>query len=158
MCAEPRHPVNWQSFHDLNGLPQDTWQWHENSARRFPTPLSILKKAIGGHPGLDYPNIETVFEPDWIGGMFMLFTRECFEMIRGFDERYFLYYEDVDICARLKMAHMPILKCPDARSVHDGRGDSHRHFKYMQWHLRSMARFFTSKGFWKLVVLHRGRG
>jgi len=130
----------------------------ENSARRFPTPVSILEKAVGGHSGLDYPQTETVFEPDWIGGMFMLFTRESFEMIQGFDERYFLYYEDVDICARLKMAHMPVIKCPGARVIHDGRGDSHHNLKYMQWHLRSMARFFTSKGFWKLAVLPRGRG
>jgi len=130
----------------------------ENSARRFPTPASIVKKAIGGPAGPDYPKTETVFEPDWIGGMFMLFTRESFEMVQGFDERYFLYYEDVDICARLKMAHMRILKCPEARAVHDGRGDSHHNLKYMQWHLRSMARFFTSKEFWKLVVRPRRRG
>ena len=131
---------------------------YENSARRFPTPLSILKKAVGEPHELDYLQTKTVFEPDWIGGMFMLFTRECFEMIQGFDERYFLYYEDVDICARLKMAHMPVLQCLDARAVHDGRGDSHHNLKYMQWHLRSMARFFTSKGFWKLAVLPIVRG
>ena len=130
---------------------------HENSARRFPTPLGILKKAIVGISGLDYHSPETVFEPDWIGGMFMLFTRECFEMIHGFDERYFLYYEDVDICARLKIANMPVLQCKEARAVHDGRGDSHRNLKYLQWHLRSMARFFMSKGFWKLAVVHRVR-
>lgn len=130
----------------------------ENSARRFPTPLSILQKAFSGPLGLDYCQTKTVFEPDWIGGMFMLFTRECFERIQGFDERYFLYYEDVDICARLKMAQVAVLQCLDARAVHDGRGDSHHNLKYMQWHLRSMARFFTSKGFWKLAVLPRVRG
>ena len=129
----------------------------ENSARLFPTPASILKKAIGGNPGLDYPHPQTVLEPDWIGGMFMLFTRECYEMIQGFDERYFLYYEDVDICARLKMAQMPVIQCPDAKAIHDGRGDSHHSLKYLQWHFRSMARFFLSKGFWKLAVLHRVR-
>lgn len=129
----------------------------ENSARRFPTPLGILQKALGGSPDLDYCQTETVFEPDWIGGMFMLFTRGSFERIQGFDERYFLYYEDVDICARLKMANMPVLQCPDARAVHDGRGDSHRNFKYMQWHLRSMVRFFASKGFYKLAVIPRLR-
>jgi N-acetylglucosaminyl-diphospho-decaprenol L-rhamnosyltransferase len=130
----------------------------ENSARRFPTPFSILKKAIAGSPDLDYHQTDAVFEPDWIGGMFMLYSRGCFETIQGFDERYFLYYEDVDICARMKMAHRPVLKCPDAKAVHDGRADSHHNLKYMQWHLRSMARFFTSKGFWKLAVLPRLRG
>jgi N-acetylglucosaminyl-diphospho-decaprenol L-rhamnosyltransferase len=125
----------------------------EASARRFPTPWSILKKAICGSPdSLDYHQTDTVFEPDWIGGMFMVFTRRSFETIGGFDERYFLYYEDVDICTRLKMARLPVLKCPEAKAVHDGRADSHHDLKYLQWHLRSMVRYFTSKGFWKLAA------
>jgi len=130
----------------------------ENSARRFPTPFSILKKAIAGPLDLDYPQTDRVLEPDWIGGMFMLFARRCFEAIKGFDERYFLYYEDVDLCARLKMANFPVLLCQDAKAVHDGRGDSHHNLKYMQWHLRSMLRFFASKGFWKLAMMPRLRG
>lgn len=130
----------------------------ENNARRYPTPFTILKKAVAGSTGLDYPQSDTIIEPEWVGGMFMLFSRNCFESIKGFDERYFLYYEDVDICARLKMAKFPVLLCPKAQAIHDGRGDSHHDLKFMQWHLQSMARFFTSKGFWKLAMLPRLRG
>jgi len=130
----------------------------ENSARRFPTPLSILKKTLAGSPGLDYPQTKGVYKPDWVGGMFMLFSRTSFEAVHGFDERYFLYYEDVDICARMKMKGLTVLLCPDVKAIHDGRGDSHHNLKYMQWHLRSMARFFTSTGFLKLSVLPRLRG
>lgn len=130
----------------------------ENSARRFPTPFGILLKALAGSPELDYPQTDEVYEPDWIGGMFMLFNRKYFEAVQGFDERYFLYYEDVDICARLKMKRLPVLLCPDVKAIHDGRGDSHHNLKYMQWHLRSMLRFFASKGFLKLAMLPRLRG
>lgn len=130
----------------------------ENSARRFPTPFSILNKTLTKPSGLDYPQSARVFEPDWVGGMFMLFTRSCFEGIHGFDERYFLYYEDVDLCARMKLANLPVFVCSEAKAVHDGRGDSHHNLKYMLWHLRSMMRFFVSKGFWKLAMLPRLRG
>jgi GT2 family glycosyltransferase len=130
----------------------------ENTARRYPTPFSILKKALAGSQDLDYPPSDAVFESDWIGGMFMLFSRNCFEAVQGFDERYFLYYEDVDICARLKIKGQSVLLCPHASAIHDGRADSHHDIRYLQWHLRSMVRFFTSKGFYKLALMPRLRG
>lgn len=130
----------------------------ENTARRYPNPISIAQKAFIGALQLDYPLSDNVIEPEWIGGMFMLFERDCFEAIQGFDERYFLYYEDVDICARLKMADFTVLLCPDAQAIHDGRAESHHNLKYLQWHIRSMVRFFTSKGFLKLAVMPRFRG
>jgi GT2 family glycosyltransferase len=130
----------------------------ENSARRFPTPFSILKKALAGSTALDYPHMGLVFQPDWVGGMFMLFSSDIFETVQGFDERYFLYYEDVDLCARLRLAKIPVLLCPQAEAVHDARYDSHHNATYRQWHLKSMLRFFTSSGYWKLVIAARVKG
>lgn len=127
----------------------------ENNARYFPTPFTILKKAFLRSQGLDYSITEKVFEPDWVGGMFMLFTRSCFEAINGFDERYFLYYEDVDLCARMKMAQLRILLCPFVKAVHDARFESHHSVKYLRWHVTSMLRFFLSKGFWRLAAIPR---
>lgn len=124
----------------------------ENSARRFPTPFSILSKAINKTSEVDYPHTNKYCLPDWIGGMFMLFPSDCFRRMEGFDERYFLYYEDVDLCARMKMVHRNVVLCPQATAIHDARCDSHHDMQYMRWHLSSMLRFFTSKGFLKLVV------
>lgn len=77
----------------------------EDSARRFPTPASILAKTlgVGRSGGPDYPAKASI-EVDWIAGMFMGFRRSVFADVGGFDERYFLYYEDVDLCARLRAA------------------------------------------------------
>jgi GT2 family glycosyltransferase len=117
----------------------------EDSARRFPTPWSILHKVIGGTRGRDYPIGEVPFQPDWVGGMFMLFRNEVFRAVNGFDERYFLYYEDVDLCARLTLQNLAVLLCPQVKVIHEARRSSHRNLKYAQWHLRSMGRFFLSK-------------
>jgi len=38
---------------------------------------------------------------DWISGAFMMFKREPFDKINGFDGDYFLYFEDIDFCRRL---------------------------------------------------------
>ena len=90
------------------------------------------------------------FYPDWVAGMFMLFPHEVFQNIGGFDERYFLYYEDVDLCARLTLANYRILLCSTVSVVHDARRSSHKNLRYMRLHLTSMLRFFFSSVYRKL--------
>jgi GT2 family glycosyltransferase len=117
----------------------------EDSARRYPTPLSVAKKAFARRPALDYAVGQQPFSPDWVGGMFMLFRREVFERAGGFDERYFLYYEDVDLCRRLAALGYRVELVPAARVVHHARRRSHgRDLRHALWHLASMLRYFTS--------------
>jgi GT2 family glycosyltransferase len=96
----------------------------EDSARRFPTPVSILRKAVLHRAEVDYP-IDAA--------------------LGGFDERYFLYYEDVNLCARLMLAGKRVALCPSASAIHDARRQSLRSLRYMRWHLSSMMRYFL---FW----------
>lgn len=122
----------------------------EDSARRFPSPLKILRKVFGGGFKLDYAMDSALVHPDWVAGMFMLFPRGIFERLGGFDERYFLYYEDVDICARLRLLGHAVLVCPEARVMHHAQRRSHRDFRHLRWHLKSMVRFFLSPVYWRI--------
>lgn len=122
----------------------------EDSARRFPTPLIILGKLFGRAWTHDYAVAEAPVYPDWVAGMFMLFTCERFAQVGGFDARYYLYYEDVDICARLRLLNYEVVLCPQAVVTHCARRHSHRSFRYLRWHLSSMLRFFLSPGYWRL--------
>ena len=124
----------------------------EDSARRFPTPSSILRKAFLHRAGVDYPIKDETLYPDWVAGMFMVFPREVFEALGGFDERYFLYYEDVNLCARLVLAGKRVALCPSAFAVHDARRQSLRSVRYMRRHLSSMMRYFL---FWALHLAGR---
>lgn len=116
----------------------------EDSVRRFPTPFIILSKVFGQHKKSDYSLATTGVEPDWVGGMFMLFPRQVFQQLNGFDEGYFLYYEDVDLCGRLRLAGYRVVVCPGSQVVHHAQRSSHRNLKFLRWHLASMLRFFLS--------------
>ncbi|MFM6990884.1 MAG: glycosyltransferase family 2 protein [Rhodoferax sp.] len=122
----------------------------EDSARTFPTPLTILCKALGGCRQSSYVIDRLPVYPQWVGGMFMLFPSTVFRELGGFDPRYFLYYEDVDICARLTLAGWRIVLSPFALVIHHAQRTSRRRLQYLRWHLRSMLRFFGSGVFWRV--------
>lgn len=123
----------------------------EDSARRFPTPLKILCKLFGRCRGGDYViGAEPVY-PEWVGGMFMLFRRDVYMHLGGFNEKFFLYYEDVDLCARIWLKGLRVALIPAARVTHEARRSSHRSAAYLFLHLRSMARFFLSATFVKVM-------
>jgi len=55
---------------------------------------------------------------DWVSGAAMLIRREIFDLVKGFDERYFLYYEDSDICKRISDLGYPVFFYPFSRIIH----------------------------------------
>jgi N-acetylglucosaminyl-diphospho-decaprenol L-rhamnosyltransferase len=114
----------------------------EDSIRRFPTPFSLAGKMLGRGDGRYLFAVgDETFPADWVGGMFMLFRAEDYRHAGGFDEGFFLYYEDVDICTRLWKAGRRVLACPRAQVIHDARRASRRNLRYMRWHAGSMARY-----------------
>lgn len=129
----------------------------ENSARHFPTPLTILCKLFGRCQGADYPIGQAPVYPDWAGGMFMLFRCDVYRQLGGFNEKYFLYYEDVDICARIWLKGLRVALIPEAKVTHEARRSSHQQAAYLLMHIRSMARFFLSVTFFKAMLLRRRR-
>lgn len=115
----------------------------EDSVRRFPVLASLAAKLLGGADGRYSLSVgQSSFFPEWVGGMFMLFRSEGFGRLGGFDERYYLYYEDVDICVRAWNAGMKVAVCPSVSVVHAARRDSRRSFRYFWWHFASMGRYF----------------
>ncbi len=114
----------------------------EDSMRHFPTPFSLLRKAMGGDDGRYHCSpAQALVYPDWVAGMCMLFRSEAYARLGGFDEAYFLYYEDVDICARIRRQGLELVGVTGAVVIHDARRDSHRQWRYLRWHLASLARY-----------------
>ena len=55
---------------------------------------------------------------DWLSGACMLARREALRKVKGFDERYFLYWEDADLCRRLRAAGYHVRYVPGATAIH----------------------------------------
>lgn len=114
----------------------------EDSARRFPTLRNLAVKAVGAGDGTYVKDRRQPFtNPDWLAGMFLLLRSEAYRQVGGFDENFFLYYEDVDLCSRLRRSGYEIRQHRSAEVIHDARRNSRRNWRFALWHLRSMARY-----------------
>ena len=121
-----------------DGLPED-------NARRFPTPWNLGLKLAGLDDGRYHlaPTPQPSPRPvEWTAGMFLLFRADAFRDMGGFDAKFHLYYEDVDMCARLWRAGWKVVVSPQATVVHEAQRASRHDLKYMVWHASSMARYF----------------
>lgn len=116
----------------------------EDSVRHFPTFIRLACRVLLRRREPDYRWDRTPIEVDWTAGMFVLFRREAFRAVRGFDDRrFFMYFEDVDICARLWRHGWSVVLQPQVSVIHDAQRASHRSMKHLRWHLTSAARYLS---------------
>ncbi len=115
----------------------------EDSARRFPTFMRLFRRAVLRQRRPDYTPTDRPVPVDWVAGMVIAFPRAAFAAVQGFDERYFMYMEDADICRRLGRSGYTVVIDPRVRVVHDAQRASRHSRKHQAWHLRSALRFLT---------------
>lgn len=84
----------------------------------------------------------TARDSDWVSGACIVFRRIAFESVYGFDERYFMYVEDLDVCWRLRRAGWRVIFEPAAVVTHDqGLSTRHRAYRMLVAHHASTLRF-----------------
>jgi GT2 family glycosyltransferase len=91
--------------------------------RLFPR-LSVSRRNV-----IDVGDAMDTIEVDWVSGACMLARREALVQVGGFDERYFLYWEDADLCRRLRGRGYQVRYVPGACAIHRV-GQSSRSAKY----------------------------
>jgi GT2 family glycosyltransferase len=101
------------------------------SSRRFYSVLDIiarrsrlgrywpLKGRVAKHLMVSSWDSGLPFDVDWVMGTGFIVRRDLFQRIGGMDDSYFLYMEDVDLCARVWLAGSRVVCVPNARLIHD---------------------------------------
>jgi GT2 family glycosyltransferase len=133
----------------------------QSSVRRFPTVwpilLMLLKipkfrphlKSIDNYLAVDfdYSKQQAV---DQVMGAFMMMPKRLVDQLNGFDERFFIWFEEVDLCLRVKRAGYQVVYNPEVEIIHHG-GKSFA----QQSLINNQSRFFKSalsyflkNGFW----------
>lgn len=114
------------------------------------TPLELIQRRLSGH--------RPPSQPAWVAGMFMLLRSEAYAAVGGFDERYFMYCEDFDLCARLRLAGWHLRVSNQLQVLHDAQRASNTSLRPLVWHLASLARVWSSPAFWAYRRLLQTRG
>lgn len=85
------------------------------------------------------------FDVPFAQGSFLVIRTELFKKLGGFDERFFLYMEDADLCKRVNQISR-LSYCPDATVVHKWEKGSHKSGKLFKLHVQSMMSYFCKWG------------
>ena len=122
--------------------------------RLLPTPLdvfgkfflpTVLRKKIVSIYRTEFISYDKICSTPFLSGCFMFFRTYYLEKIGGFDERFFMYFEDTDISRRFyNFSHT--VYYPNVCVVHLAHRDSHRNLKLLKIHLKSAILYFNKYG------------
>lgn len=128
------------------------------SCARFPSAAGFVAHAIGldrlwprlGHFMAEWPH-DSTRQVDQVIGAFFLVRRTLFEVLGGFDERFFVYFEEVDFSYRARQAGWRSVYLADVQAFHAGGGTSNqvkarRLFYSLRSRLLYTAKHFSSAG------------
>ena len=124
------------------------------SARTFPKPMAALfRNTFLGKLFPDNPytrdyirsdaDHDKICEADWVSGAAMLIRKDVVEQIGGFDERYFMYVEDMDLCREIHIKNKKVMYYPEAVFYHKiGASSDKAVTKMIKEHHKSMYLYY----------------
>ena len=135
------------------------------SARRFPSYGAAAGHALLGllRPGNRFTRRYQMVDldpaaptaVDWVSGACFMARRRALQELGGFDESYFMYVEDLDLCWRARRAGWQVAYVPTATVTHlQGLSTGRRPYRMLWAHHRSAYHFAsrTAQGWWRLLL------
>ena len=108
------------------------------------TLFGILRNHLGLSESASLWNSRKSRSVAWVSGAALAVPRKLFFRIHGFDERFFLYYEDVDLCARVGKLRKKIVFTPRVGVLHRGGGSmEHSEVRQKREYYDSQDRYFA---------------
>lgn len=112
--------------------------------RRF-IPSDKIKKKLKNRYELRFFSYNEEAEIPILSGCFMMIRTSVLKTVAGFDERYFMYLEDVDLCRRIG-AMSRMVYYPKVSIVHNYEKGSYKNKKLLFYHIRSAVKYFNKWG------------
>jgi GT2 family glycosyltransferase len=89
-------------------------------------------------------------ECDWVTGTALFIKKDFFNQLKGFDDDFFMYFEDMDLCKRTRALGKKVLFCPDYKICHGGGGSyddwllqKKHYYDSMEKYLKKHSKFFS---------------
>jgi len=121
-------------------------------------PIPFLKKFIDNRFELRNSGYDKILEVPFLSGCFLLFRNDVLQMINGFDEKIFMYTEDIDICRRVNKAGYQSVFYPEVFIYHAHERKSFKNLSTFKVYLKSAINYFNKWGwFWDRdrVIINR---
>jgi len=93
----------------------ETQQW---SAGIETSLLNLIKNNLGFSRSRKIWKSEKKITTDWVSGTAMIIEKNLFQKIGGFDEKFFMYFEDMDLCGRIRKIGRKIVYFPQLKARH----------------------------------------
>lgn len=95
----------------------------EVASHRDPTPIGEFVRTGGalgvlGRWAVSDASLDRAGRTEWVSGASLMMRTEAFERVGGFDEGFFLYFEEIDLCRRARAAGWDVVYEPGSRVVH----------------------------------------
>ncbi len=115
-------------------------------AKRF-LPARIIRRRMERYLLADADH-DQEFDCPYLLGSFMLFRMEALRATGLFDERFFMYPEDIDITRRLHQ-HWKTMYWPGVSIIHAHAAASRKSWRMLRIHIVNMIRYFNKWGWWR---------
>lgn len=134
---------------DMNGKKQEVYRRELTIFDMFNRMFlnSLFKKRADAHTMQDM-DYSKPFQVPFGQGSFLVIRTELFKEIGGFDDGFFMYCEDADLCKRVNQISK-LMYFPDTKVIHKWEKGSHKNFTLLQYHIKSMLYYFKKWG-WRL--------
>jgi len=135
---------NKSSISTINLYRDQSFTEYDQSIKRFPSILTPLKakmsKVRKDTYNKDIINTPTII--DWAAGSFLLFKASIYRELNGFDESFFMYFEDVDLAKRAKAKNIALTYFPNIKAIHFASYQNRNIFsKSFRWYITSLLRY-----------------
>jgi glycosyltransferase family 2 len=112
--------------------------------RRF-IPIKSYQKKHDYQYELHWTGYDSIMEVPSLSGCFMFMRCSVLKHVGGFDERYFMYAEDLDLCRRIGEVSRTMFY-PNVVVVHEYEKGSYKSGKLLKYHVASIVKYFNKWG------------